>query len=100
MEVVCRERPQCCSRKGSAVQVSLGHMASECLQLDGLSGSLDSFGDRRKAQRFAETDDRTVLGAVVELVDEGPVDLERLDGKALQVAQRSTGRLPSERAGG
>ncbi len=53
---------------------------------------LDPLGHHRKAQGVTELDhgldDRRILGVEAEAADEGPVDLDLLDGEPLQICER------------
>ncbi len=76
---------------GPAVEVTLSEVASEGLQLLDLWESLDALGDDREPEGASEADDRShdrcVVGPVVEVVNEAPVDLQALDREALKVAE-------------
>src|SRR5262245_17747168 len=77
-------------------QVALAELAAEGSQRAQLVGPLDSLGDDLETQRLAELDDHAnedrPLAVGAEAVHEGAIDLEHVDGEAVQVAQRRVAR--------
>src|SRR5262249_32751683 len=78
---------------GLAPQVALGQVAPEADQLPLLRLGLDAFGDGLHAHRVGEADhaldDRGVLLVGPEAVHEAAIDLDRVDGHALEVDERA-----------
>src|SRR5919109_2791748 len=72
--------------------IALPELAAQLAQVLELLGALDALGDRLQAHPEAELDDRAREGAVLCAAgdggDEALVDLQRVDGEALQIAQR------------
>src|SRR5262245_34723790 len=73
-------------------EVALGEFAVEGFKLLGVLGGLDSFGGDANAKRMGQgdngLDDLKVLAVEPHAVDERTVDLEQVDGKAMEVAER------------
>src|SRR5581483_2438368 len=78
-------------RERLAVEIALVFPAAERAQEVELLGPLDAFGDEAQAQAVRERRDGAHDGGVVrvpgKVADEGLVDLELLQAKALEVAQ-------------
>ena len=79
-------------RVGASEQEPLPACAPQREQLVALHGGLHAFGDRREAERPGHVHDRADDGRVVRIRpepgDEAAVDLDLVDGKALEVAHR------------
>ena len=81
-----------------AEQIALHFVATTLAQERRLLGGFDAFGDKGHAERLAHADDRLgdrpVLGILRQILDEGPIDLERVDRKFFH--QRHRGIASSE----
>src|SRR5712692_9610713 len=78
-------------RRGSREQISLTELAMQRLEQRALLGGLDPFGDDVDRQAVAEGQDRADDLDVLRLArgaHERRVDLQRVDRKAMQVAER------------
>ncbi len=72
--------------------ISLAKLAAEFPKLGELAGRLHAFGDHVETEALGEGDDRPhdlrVLAAGADPGDEGAVDLERVEGELMEVAER------------
>ena len=77
--------------EGAGEEVALSAVAGFALEAVELVGFLDAFGEGLDAESLAQLDegvDECVgFGAGGDAVDEGSVDLERVDGELSQVAE-------------
>ena len=83
-------------------QVALAAVAVLLLQQRELLAVLDALGERLDRERLAElherADQRLAFGVLGELGDERAVDLQRVDGEALQVRRARSSRCRSRRS--
>ena len=75
-----------------AEQVALAHLAPDRPQLVELQRGLDPLGDAAQPERARQAHDRGrdrgAVGALADALHERAVDLEHLDGQALEVRER------------
>src|SRR5258706_9047059 len=76
-------------RDGPAEQVALHLVAAPLGQVGQLVGGFDALGDHLETEAVAEGDHGRDdgVGAAGELGDEGPVDLETVNGETVQIAE-------------
>lgn len=94
--LVATPRGERIGRQRLAEIVTLDFVAAMCRQKGGLQRVLDTLGDRGQLEAAGEcddgADDRLVAGVTTDAGDEGTVDLQRIDGQALQVGERGVAR--------
>ena len=80
-----------CVAHGRREQEALAERATELAERGELFVAFDAFGDRAEAELVTESHDRAGEAWLVgraEQFDERPVDLQAVDGEAMEVAER------------
>src|SRR6476661_934187 len=76
---------------GTGQEVALAELAAQLLEERELLAGLDAFGDHLLGERLPELEDRlhdlVPLAVALHVLDEGAVDLERVDRQAREVGK-------------